>query len=165
MNQWLTSEFTLNIPEMFKNDFSPHASWVETFGRNDENLLKSEINFFVSIQPIFDSHAISLRDTFREFKDFVLYEPLFLMDIIRDTTTLGMPFEAPVFVSWLGMIYKNRGFSDLLKPTYIQDMLEETESVYLRNIQRAALRNNGNPLIRTTTGILPYPKMIGNKVE
>lgn len=165
MNQWLSSEFTLRIPPLFKNDYTEHFSWVEAFKLNEDNYLKSEIQFFVNIQPDFEKHAITLRDTFREFKSNRLFEPLYLMSFLRNNTGTDNPFDDDVFVSYLGIIYKNRKFPPLVKKYFIQDLLEESESKFLVDLQRRPLSQNGNPLVKTTYRTLPYPKMKGNKLS
>jgi hypothetical protein len=62
LNQWLFSEFTLNIPRIFNKDYIPHVSWVEAFGLSPNDYFKSELNYFISIQPIFDGHNITVSD-------------------------------------------------------------------------------------------------------
>lgn len=166
LNQWLNSEFTLNLPTMFKGQFNEHHSWVDTFRPNDaDTILKAEINYFIYLQPIFDEHNITIRNVFNEFRAHRIYEPLFFMSFLRDKNVVDTPFDDDVFISYVGVIYKNRNFPPLIVKRPIKDLLEDSESEYLVNLQRAPLIKNGNPLVRTHYQALRYPQLKNNIVH
>lgn len=164
MNQWLHSEFTIRPPPFFQDSFPEHYSWVDSFEIRHRVNLSAEIQFFISIQPDFVAHNITISDTFQEFKNTRLYEPLYLQWYIQQLTETTTPFDDDEFVSYLGVIYKNRNFPALIKKTFVTDLINRHDSQYLVDFQRRPLRDNGNPLVQTTIGALNYPREKDNKI-
>jgi hypothetical protein len=164
MSQWLFSEFTIRPPPFFQNSFPEHYSWVDSFGIFNRVNLSAEIQYFINIQPNFEAHNITLSDTFREFKTTRLYEPLYLQWFIQKKTESNTPFDDDEFVSYLGIIYKNRNFPALIKKTLISDLINIADSDYLLNFQKLPLIENGNPLVQTTIGALNYPREKNNTI-
>lgn len=75
------------------------------------------------------------------------------------------PFANDEFVSYLGVIYKNRFFPQLIKEMTVEDLLYPSQSDTLISIQKAPLKNDGNPLVRTDYQALSYPQLKNNIVE
>ena len=150
---------------MFKNEYKPHESWVDSFNLDTEEYLKNEISYFVHIQPLYDKHDIKIKDTFKEFRFGRLYEPFYFFSFIQGEVGIDTPFDDPVFIGYLGIIYKNRNFPKLIERMYIKDILYESESEELVSIQKAKLEDGGMPLIKTTHRALPYPLEMRNFVD
>jgi len=164
LNQWLFSEFTLFPPRLLEDNFNHHESWIDSFGIDSTKYLKAEINFFISIQPDFDYHNITVKNCFNDFKAHRLYEPLYLMTFLKGDRSES-PFDDDQYISYLGVIYKNRFFPELIKEIAIYDLLVQSESEYLIQLQRRKLRDDGNPLVRTTHRLIPYPELTDNHVS
>lgn len=165
MNQWLTAAFTKTVPAVFKYEYTPHESWVESFKKNEDLYLKDEISYFVYIQPLYEKHSITIKDCFKEFKPGKIYEPFYFMSYLQQEVETDTPFDDEVFMAYLGIIYKNRYFPQLITKMKIADILYETESSYLAAIQKAALFSGGNPLIKTTNRAIPYPNPKDNVIS
>lgn len=166
INQWLTSEFTMNLPMIFQGFVTPQYSWVDTF-RSTENstILKSEINYLDRIQARFTPHNISLHDVFTEFRPHRLFEPLFFMSFLRKEDLVDTPFDDNSFYAYISLIYKNRNFPSLTVRKTINLLLQGEPSTYLTNLQRAPLAQNGNPMIQTSHRVMRYPQMKDNIVH
>jgi len=165
LNQWLLSEFTHNVPALFKNDITPSYSWVESFKLDDSKYFKNELEYFVQIQPKFANHTINLTDCFNEFKPTRIFESLYLMSFLQNKNSSSSPFKEDVFVSYLGIIYRNQNFAPLIKNYFIQDLLLGKDSEYLTDLQRKSLQAGGNPMVKTTFRAIPYPELKNNMIK
>ena len=72
------------------------------------------------------------------------------MNFMQREAAGDTPFDDDVFIGYLGVIYKNRGFPELISRMTVEQLLYETESSDLAEIQQADLVDGGMPLIQTT---------------
>lgn len=143
----------------------PKYSWIASFGLDENTHFKGEIEYFIQQQPIFKNHSITIEDCYSDFKPGKVYEPLYLMSLVRSNSTVKSGFSSDAFISYLGVVYKNRHFPLLIKNYLIKDLLFETDSTYLTDLQRRPLIKGGNPTLKTTFRGLPYRQPTGDTIK
>ena len=162
MNQWLNSTFTNPVPDLLVNDLKPSNTWVESFQKDENTYLKTELNYFIKLNN--KNSTITQLDCFAEVKSGKLFEPLYLLSIIKNQTKTTSPFSSDIFILYLGVLYRNSNFPALVIKSYVKDLLYGVQSQYLTDLQKKPLVQNGLPMVSTSYRASPYPNVEGENI-